>query len=124
MEKTLFPRDVDRVVDVLDRIELLLVEETDASRALWAILTALRGPDDNDDDDGDLLKIRTTSPLRSRAFPRLWNALKQSSDDRMNGAIFGPPFAFSLKTSDLDRVSPHFVEHARNAALWLLALGR
>lgn len=46
--------------------DVLLGHDQDA-RDLWAILTALRGPDDGDYE----MKSRTTVPVRRAAFPRL-----------------------------------------------------
>ena len=49
----------------LDQIDELLLDPA-ISSDLWAVLTALRGPDDEDYE----LKVLYTAPLRTAAFPR------------------------------------------------------
>lgn len=56
------------VREELDRIEDFLMRGDQASADLAMILSALRGPD-NDNED---IKSRTTSPLRTMIFPRLY----------------------------------------------------
>lgn len=55
------------VRDVLAEIDNLLHKDNDDSRALWDILSALRGPDSLGDDD---LKVSTTAIIRSAALPK------------------------------------------------------
>lgn len=53
---------------MLNQIErYLLNSPRDRSRALWDILTALRGPDDGDEQ----VKDAATIPIRRAAFPKL-----------------------------------------------------
>lgn len=51
--------------NALDTIGAML--ETDIGADLWSVLTALRGPDNDD----MVLKERTTAPIRTLAFPNL-----------------------------------------------------
>lgn len=55
-----------KINDILDQIDEVLCEDHAAARKLWSILTALRGPDDGNDE----LKTRTTAIIRAKAFPK------------------------------------------------------
>jgi hypothetical protein len=63
-----------KVRAMLDQIDAMLVEMTDESRELWAILTALRGPDAGDYGE----KAKFTIPVRRAAFPRTAAAVRAS----------------------------------------------
>ena len=59
----------------LDRIEDFLMQSNQASADLAMILSALRGPDHVERGyEEDSIKERTTSPLRTMVFPRLYEA--------------------------------------------------
>lgn len=54
----------------LNRIEKFLLKKNFASRDLWAVLTALRGPDVDKRQYGKT-KEKTTAVIRTKAFPKL-----------------------------------------------------
>lgn len=54
---------------VLNVIDEALAQQNDVSKQLWNVLTALRGPDNNDFSFGGLKKTGTV-PIRRAAFPR------------------------------------------------------
>jgi hypothetical protein len=83
------------------------------SRALWDVLSALRGPDSND----VAVKARTTEVIRTRAFP--CTALT-----RCGPADFAPPGnPLLVDTSGLSYFD-HFRMHAVFADAALRAMGR
>jgi hypothetical protein len=55
----------------LDALDRVLARQDGASRQVWAVLTALRGPDHtlNRTSEADI-KARATVPIRRAAFPR------------------------------------------------------
>ena len=56
---------------ILDQIDEFLLRRDKASRELAAVLSALRGPDNRDEDDyTDVTKSYTTIPIRRAAFPK------------------------------------------------------
>lgn len=71
------------------------------SSDLWALLTALRGPDDGN----DLLKMDTTAIIRKRTMPNIASR-KAMVDDRKISKL--------LDYSDLTG-SIHFLNHIRSA---------
>jgi hypothetical protein len=87
----------------LDRIEDFLMGPQ--GDTLTDILSALRGPDD----ENETLKRRTTVYIRQAAFPRL---AINSSCSRQWIMTLGPMFA---KAAVLDG-STHFLRHVRFAA--------
>ncbi len=71
------------------------------SRKLWAILTALRGPDDDD----EVVKSRTTSIIRARVLPHLSRAA--GAFVNMSDPLPNP--------SDVNTPSTHFNNHIGTA---------
>lgn len=75
----------ETVKEVLEIIDAFLMRDDHESRDLWRILTALRGPDNDD----ERLKKTTTAVIRSKAFPRCHNKFSQGGAFySVNGAIF------------------------------------
>lgn len=97
--------------DVLEIIDVFLNKNNDESKTLWAVLTALRGPDNNEQ---GLLKDTTTAVIRTKAFPK--TAIRYLNGESTTfGAIFAPKkrkFHPSLKINSFD----HFLAHAKAAA--------
>jgi hypothetical protein len=114
---------------LLDLIDHHLTYRDDHSRRLWAILSALRGPDESGASE---LKYRTTVALRSAAFPKTANLAYPYA----NGAEFGTvgmdlphivhenlirsPHALTIP----DGTHVHFLNHVRDAVRALETLGR
>jgi hypothetical protein len=99
-----------KVRALLDQIDsFFITEEAADTRPLWDILTALRGPD-NDDEEA---KETTTIPIRRAAFPRLSADAQGDGMESRTGAVFTPLLtsgSFALP----DRVD-HFFLHAKRA---------
>lgn len=101
---------ITTVSEVLDIIDTFLAEMDHVqSKQLWNILTALRGPDDDNTDT----KLKTTSPIRTAALP------KTALNSNKCGAIF--------RAVD-ELVEPmggsHFSRHIQYAKKSLAAIGR
>jgi hypothetical protein len=103
---------------LLDLIDHHLTYRDDHSRRLWAILSALRGPDESGASE---LKYRTTVALRSAAFPKTANLAYPYA----NGAEFGT-VGMSLPDIALEPYTDHyhFLNHVRDAVRALETLGR
>lgn len=56
-----------KVAALMNQIDEVLAEGTSDSADVWALLTALRGPDNKE----AMQKHRTTSVLRAKVFPKL-----------------------------------------------------
>lgn len=96
---------------LLDQIDnYLSTEEEDDSRALWAILSALRGPDDYDD---VRYKDATTSVLRAAAFPK--TALVSSSVGGRVCASMVNDDAYRATFRGRLALRSHFITHAMGA---------
>lgn len=125
-----------KVRKMLDRIDAVLAQPDDAtdeqrkdSRDLWAVLSALRGPDTDRDYRDLLLKSRVTILIRRAAFP-----LTASTGNGTPQAVFESAAAnavhldtriMAAELNSNERADlVHFVDHARLAgrALGLLAL--
>lgn len=72
----------DKVRECLDHIEAVLLDPK-CGADLWAILTALRGPDSG----SQLEKTCTTVPIRRAAFPKLADCIEYAA--RVIGVDFG-----------------------------------
>ena len=97
---------------MLDLIDKFLARCDGESGNLWDVLSALRGPDDDD----EITKKKTTIPIRAAAFPKLKKALDSSSR-----WISGP--SNRCPGMGMNGVSPydstgrgHFYTHANGAA--------
>jgi hypothetical protein len=107
---------------MLDELDTFFVtEEVADTEALWAILSALRGPDDDD----CRLKDHTTIPIRRAAFPRLtansFHEVEGRNERKVircrTSAIFrtsdGSRPTFKLPPAGMDCApSGHFIQHA------------
>jgi hypothetical protein len=85
------------------------------AKKLWDVLSALRGPD-----DGHLaLKYKSTSPLRSAAFPKSAAAPLKRLEHA--GPVVQPvaEFDFDFVMQARPRWDDHFRTHVRSAALAL-----
>lgn len=69
------PKAPTKVRLMLDQIDQMLAKGDQDSQDLWAVLSALRGPDDQD----YAKKITLTSHVRKEAFPKLWASAPMSS---------------------------------------------
>ena len=88
----------------LDQIEKFLLKGGQPAIDLWAILSALRGPDNADIG----LKASTTEPIRTKAFPVL----------AQEGSNVPATFAPRKKMIDTrhPRAGAHFISHVERAA--------
>lgn len=91
---------------ILDQIDEVLVKGDEVAQGLWAVMTALRGPDDETATSN--LKSDLTIPVRRAAFPKTaaltWTNLGASFG--WDGCIWNPATA----------PEGHFGNHARKAA--------
>lgn len=88
---------------------------------LWIVLSALRGPDSDD----DVIKIRYTAPIRRAIFPQAWRC--------MIGMFISenPEISFEAEQK-LHEMSPsmhhvlsgHYFHHIRSAEMVLKNMGR
>lgn len=99
-----------RVQEILKRIDLFLSEGNDDSRALWQVLTALRGPD-----EPRVGKNGTTCVIRTRALPITHNRIMKGGDWHPIGATFADPAQTNV-VLDAGTVGSHFLSHIKNAA--------
>ena len=101
----------------LNRIQKFLLKGGRNAIDLWAILTALRGPDDNSD---SFLKASTTEPIRTKAFPVL-------AREGNNGGI---PAGFAPRSRKIDSRAGfrfpfnHFLSHVDMAAVAIARRGK
>jgi len=88
---------------MLDTIDEMLAGDANEARDLWSVLTALRGPDNEDTE----LKWRTTAVIRAKAFPK-------AAQTCVHGMAVVVTGANSVRycTSDLS----HFGSHVYSAA--------
>lgn len=94
--------------EILDKIDEFLAKGNADSQDLWDILTALRGPDSEND-----IKHVTTIPIRNTALPKT-TKVAISSWGFTNGADFrGGEFSGEDASSD---TSEHFSTHVIGAA--------
>lgn len=118
----------------LDQIEEILLKKGPDAANLWAILTALRGPDESDHKIRAELKSQKTIPIRRRAFPRIAAQVDHASKE---GAMFIDDVQVCLNASFRSGLpgatdsmvgwtyptyfsqNYHFQEHAYNARLAL-----
>lgn len=115
--------NMNRVKQILNDLDELFSERTDAARVMWNILTALRGPDNEDQDD----KYYTVA-VRRAAFPKTAN---KADLGHIFDIVSGPLFAYpggnyrlpnitALRSWDLE--SDHFHSHIEGAAYALREL--
>lgn len=103
--------------DILDKIDAYLYgngsdiswKDREKSRALWAILSALRGPDV----DCQELKAATTAVIRATAFPKT-AFVSHSRGGRVQAAM-NEDSSEQLYTRQKEMKSSHFLIHAREA---------
>lgn len=94
----------------LKYLDAILAKGGEDARDLWDVLSALRGPDSQD----DVLKDTVTCPIRRAAFPKTTKRL-------IAGDIqIGPVFAsYNGRTKEYDAkaasAGTHFAYHAREA---------
>ena len=102
---------------VLNSIENVLLRGDQTSKELATILSALRGPDDQDDN----LKVRSTGVVRAKAFPRL---LKKYEETHTNPVVLINQYSWSFIHDPLPYgeelkgnvgSSAHFIAHAQFA---------
>lgn len=118
--------DVKAVLDVIDEFFVTHMDDQRA-RDLWAILSALRGPDDGQWD----VKGATTVYIRARAFPKAAKAgegafrvmgIEVADSDDPAGDFEAARSAFTYGKSS--PASGHFMVHI-DAANWALkGIGR
>jgi hypothetical protein len=111
-----------KVREALDAIEDVLLVEDTAAQDLWAILSALRGPDDKQFRE---TKRQTTVPIRRNAFPRLAAQVskKPSHGMRLTGGRQASFYGIGLLPLQRlgsvpwlnDEEYPHFVVHTEMA---------
>lgn len=108
-----------RVREILDKIQEFLLTEAIDAHDLWAILTALRGPDEYDDHLG---KMTGTIPVRAAAFPKLAKQAaeneRHSGYNSVNGAMFETSETFMedrIQTYRLVKRSEHLGDHVKQA---------
>lgn len=100
-----------RAKDILHQIADLLMDDPQAGVELWSVLSALRGPD-LEEDAG--FKETTTVPIRRAAFPRIAEWVDANSK---HGYVHGLNFGTSGKFAESKRIrSSHFRVHVKEAA--------
>lgn len=118
MARTVTEKTAKQVLEELD--ETLSTMDTYESRALWNILTALRGPDMNDL-DGEI-KYETTAIVRARALP------KTAAADNLGVISLGATFRQEAKqvhiTPAVEEAGWHFVTHIKRAVRALGEMGK
>lgn len=94
--------------EMLARIDVFLSSGNSEAQKLWAVMTAMRGPDD---ETLDSLKLRTTNRLRTRAFPKAANSIIG------NVAQFAEQseLQYGIVLHEDER-EPHFLHHIYMAA--------
>lgn len=104
------------VRSVLDAIDTILAQPSNVqgpspdARALWDILTALRGPDSENTD----LKLETTCVIRRAAFPK--TAATSMTSGQLLASFGAPETEFSVLETAAWKGEGHFLLHAINAA--------
>lgn len=108
------PKKQLTVREVLSVIEECLAHNTNISRDLWRVLTALRGPDAG----SESLKKSTTAIIRDKAFPGLM-AGKGNRIEYVNGAMFAKDTEIRAKLRKKENgvftTNSHFINHAIKA---------
>lgn len=95
--------------EILYQIDMYLsTGDVSKSAALWAVLSALRGPDD----EAELTKLATTAVIRAKAFP-LTAKLSHATGGRVRASMI-PDRDTSVFMRQHMKFS-HFVGHARDA---------
>lgn len=125
MSRNLDPR-FQLAHDLLRTIDSFLAEGDGAARALWDVLSALRGPDQ---EGAELLKSQTTAVIRTAALP----ASRVQAERAIRGRTSCLPAEFaSFETrilpeerikEKLPRQAHHFAYHIRYAVVALEELG-
>jgi hypothetical protein len=115
------PTTARGVFDLLDDFLLAHAEDGESAK-VWAVLTALRGPDNKED---DLVKHATTCHVRMRAFPKLAAGGEDGYASFVATLPFGTPGrvtagAYMSTThvpslSQAFTASEHFGQHVQNA---------
>ena len=115
MKKIAQPRRRVTARSVLRDIDIVLARGTSTSSNLWAVLTALRGPDAGP----ECRKLETTMPLRTIAFPK--TAHRYQAETSFG---FGPAFARLGTPVCVPSVgTDHFTTHVAWAISALNTLG-
>lgn len=115
------PKTCDGMLAMIDEF---FARDTAESKYLWDILCALRGPDTVVNKENKIpiweVKGRTTSIIRSLAFPRV-------AQDRIVSNNFGASFGSLSRSISLDSAviaGEHFHYHVMVAVQALKAIGR
>lgn len=110
----------DKLNNILDQIDNILVQDDQESQHLWGILTALRGPDSNGEGVCSI-KQNTTSIIRAIAFPKTAELAKLKNTD-IHCANYNTKSleeVINYKRTNYknieDRVSSHFMSHIEDA---------
>lgn len=105
--------------EMLDAIDAFLAAHTIDGEGgkLWDVLTALRGPDNEDVE----LKLTTTAPIRRAAFPKLQESLQTTSREGTMRWVPGyswtwPAMGDREKFTEVSAPRFHFGWHANGAA--------
>ena len=98
------------VREMLDKIDTFLTGDIADARALWDVLSALRGPDNGDGES----KLDSTLPIRRAAFPKVL-AMHEEGSRFLNAAFLGNNELFDLHRAG----GEHYTAHARKAAIAL-----
>lgn len=106
-----------KVRAMLDQIDSMLIKKDRAAGDLAAILSALRGPDENSF-AADFAKGISTGPIRSIAFPELYyrNANGDLWLDPAETRCWGMMPSYRLDPSNKDiKHNQHFAQHIQLA---------
>ena len=95
----------------LDVVDRTLAQGGDEAQGLWAVLTALRGPDAAVAQAGD--KVSRTIPIRIKALPRTARAVQQ--EKMWIAASFGRSLKMPFVYPRAERYGDHFLLHAYQA---------
>jgi hypothetical protein len=107
--------ELRKVLNTIDNY--LATGDQGDSRALWNILSALRGPDKLYPEVNKYylsVKDVTTSVIRAAAFPKT-AALSHRDGGRVRASMMPDDFKYARVRTDRDFPSDHFTGHARSA---------
>jgi hypothetical protein len=117
------------VEDLLRALDEWAVQNDEKGRALWAVLTAMRGPDQKMTPDAKLMKQYTTGIVRRLALPRL---ARRVWADVWKGSLANYDDIIQTATQNVKDYKPdpdedseeavglrHFLAHVTNALIAL-----
>lgn len=115
------------LIEMLDQIDEFLARGDAESARLWSILTALRGPDSEDED----IKLNTTAVIRAAACPKActkrYDGAPMDAETHLICGAFArkKPLEHARKYIENGmKLHEHFTQHSYTAILGLAIIGR